>query len=165
MRLAGRREQAHGRDREETLANTFQTVVAAVPTVTCSTVKPQRRSIEYEIAMPTASPPGSTLEAAVEACDSTRACRNERPGSAAIQGGANVARLRIADGDERRDAARAEAPTIASQTCAVVGDARQDEREHADHERECEHASGVGSHARAGEGGHAATIASPAGGR
>ena len=79
-----------------TFANAFQTVVAALPTVTCSTVNPQRRSIEYEIAMPTASPPGSTLAAAVEACESTSECPNDRPGKAAIQGGPNVRRLRIA---------------------------------------------------------------------
>ena len=46
--------------------------------------------------MPTASPPGSTLAAAVEAWESTIACRKESPGSAAIQGGPNVARLTIA---------------------------------------------------------------------
>ena len=76
-----------------TLAKAFQTVVAAVPTATCSTPKPQRRNIEYERPMPTASPPGSTLEAAVEAIESTSACMKDRPGNAAIQGGAKVARL------------------------------------------------------------------------
>ena len=46
--------------------------------------------------MPMASPPGSTFAAAVEACVITRALRKERRGSAAIQGGAKVSRLRIA---------------------------------------------------------------------
>jgi len=46
--------------------------------------------------MPIASPPGRTFAAAVEACASTSAFQNERPGSAATQGGAKVSRLRIA---------------------------------------------------------------------
>ena len=79
-----------------TLAIVFQTAVAAVATATCSTRKPQRRSIEYDSAIPMASPPGITLDAAVEACDITIAWPKDRPGSAAIQGGAKVTTLRIA---------------------------------------------------------------------
>ena len=79
-----------------TLAKALKTAVAAVATATCSARNPQRRNIEYERAMPTASPPGTTLDAAVDACDITSAWTNERPGSAAIQGGAKVRRLRTA---------------------------------------------------------------------
>ena len=63
---------------------------SASPTATCSTVKPQRRSIAYESADADCVAARQHVEAAVEACESTSACSKERPGNAAIQGGAKV---------------------------------------------------------------------------
>ena len=63
------------------------------------------RSIEYEAAMPTAAPAGETIDSAVEACVIAIASRKPSPGSAAIQGGGNVARLRTT------------APARTSQSC------------------------------------------------
>ena len=77
------------------LAITFHAAVSARASATAGRSKPQTRSILYESPMPTASPPGTAVESAVEDCVMTSACRNERFGSAAIQGGANVRMLRI----------------------------------------------------------------------
>jgi hypothetical protein len=79
-----------------TFANTFQTPVAEIATAFSFALNPHTRSAWYENARPIASPPGSTLEAAVEACDMISARVIDSPGSAAIQGGANVSRLMIA---------------------------------------------------------------------
>ena len=43
--------------------------------------------------MPTAAPAGATIDSAVDACVIAIASRKPRPGSAAIHGGGNVARL------------------------------------------------------------------------
>ena len=53
----------------------------------------QDRSIEYDAAMPTAAPAGETIDSAVDACVMAIASRKPSPGSAAIHGGANVARF------------------------------------------------------------------------
>src|SRR4029077_17164296 len=79
-----------------TFAMTFQTRGSPGAPPTCSTRKFHFRSIEYDRAIPIASPPGITLDAAADDCDISSALRNDRPGSAAIQGGANVRTLRIA---------------------------------------------------------------------
>ncbi len=71
----------------------FQTPVTATASPTGPLPNPQERSIEYEPAIPTAAPAGETSESAVEAWLIMNAWRKPIPGSAAIQGGANVTRL------------------------------------------------------------------------
>src|SRR5436189_61110 len=51
------------------------------------TGKPQARRTPKEPAIPAAMPPGTTIESAVDACVTTNACTNERPGTATIRGG------------------------------------------------------------------------------
>ena len=74
-------------------ASWFQTPVSVIARVTARVGYPQPRSIPHDPAIPTAAPPGATMESAVEACVISRAFRNPRPGSVIIHGGANVARL------------------------------------------------------------------------
>ncbi len=75
------------------ITNWFQTPVTATASVTAAGLKPHFRSIPNDSAIPTAGPPGATTVRAVDACVTTNAWRKRSPGSAAIQGGANVARL------------------------------------------------------------------------
>ncbi len=75
------------------IASWFQTPVRATARPTAGLANPHARSIVNESAIPTATPAGATYVEAVEAWVTTNAWRKRRPGSAAIQGGANVARF------------------------------------------------------------------------
>ena len=97
------------------IANWFQTPVTATASVTALDLKPQRRSIPKDIAIPTAGPPGATTVSAVDACVTTNACRKRSPGSAAIQGGAKVARLSTVAPPSRAQSCH-ENPLTTSQT-------------------------------------------------
>src|SRR5262245_7005888 len=71
----------------------FQTPVTVTASVTGRPLKPQARNIANDTAIPGAKPPGAMYVDAVDACVTTNACRNLRPGRAACQGGAYVARF------------------------------------------------------------------------
>ena len=75
------------------LRNWFQRPVSVTARATSRATNPQRRSIAYDVATPAASPPGTTIESAVETCVTVIAWGNDRPGSATIHGGAKVSRL------------------------------------------------------------------------
>ena len=75
------------------LRNWFQRLVSVIARVMSRVGKRQPRSTPYEPATPAATPAGTTIESAVDAWVTICACMNDRPGSATIQGGANVARL------------------------------------------------------------------------
>ena len=79
----------------ERFAAWFQRLTTVTARAISRPEKPQRRSTPYEPAIPTAAPPGTTIESAVEACVRAKAERKSRPGSATIHGGAKVRRLRI----------------------------------------------------------------------
>ena len=102
--------------------------------------KPQTRRIPYEPAIPTAAPPGATIESAVDAWVIISAGRKRSPGSATIHGGAKVTTLSAVDGDQGDDPRPREllddAPDV-----AVVGDPRQEEGEGRDDDG---HAGGCG---------------------
>ena len=72
------------------IASWFQIPVSVTASATSSAWKPQASSIAAETPTPTTGPPGARYVPAVEACVTVSACRKRRPGSAAIQGGANV---------------------------------------------------------------------------
>ena len=75
------------------LRNWFQRLVSVIARAMSRVAKPDRRNIPYDPAAPTAMPPGTTIDSAVDACVTSMARKNERPGSTTCQGGANVARL------------------------------------------------------------------------
>ena len=77
----------------ERLRNWFQRPVSVTARATSRDANPQRRSIAYDVATPAASPPGTTIESAVETCVTVIACANDRPGSTTIHGGAKVSRF------------------------------------------------------------------------
>ena len=65
----------------------FQTPVTTTASPTGRPLKPHALSIANEVAIPTAAPPGATVDMAVEASVTRVACRYRRPGNAAIHGG------------------------------------------------------------------------------
>src|SRR5262249_21257057 len=73
--------------------NWFQRPVSVIARATLFDEKPQARRMPYDPATPAATPPGMTIERAVEACVTMNACRYASPGSATIHGGAYVTRL------------------------------------------------------------------------
>ena len=71
-------------------ANWFQRLVSVTARATGAPSKPHPRRIPTWPAMPTATPPGATIDSAVEACVIVSAGTKRRPGSATCHGGANV---------------------------------------------------------------------------
>jgi hypothetical protein len=65
----------------------FQTLVTTTASPTGRPLKPQALSIAKELAMPTAAPPGATVDSAVDASVTRVACQYDSPGSAATHGG------------------------------------------------------------------------------
>ena len=65
--FAAHGQHPHGRDCEEHVGEDVPDSGRGASDRHLLHRKPQRRNMEYESAMPTASPPGSTLAAAVEA--------------------------------------------------------------------------------------------------
>ena len=119
------------------LRNWFQRPVSVTARATSRATNPQRRSIAYEVATPAASPPGTTIESAVETCVTVIAWPNERPGSATIHGGAEGEQVDERGGEEKRDPLPRqvlhERPDV-----AVVRDRREDEDERRDDDAEAE---------------------------
>ena len=119
------------------LRNWFQRPVSVTARATSRATNPQRRSIAYEVATPAASPPGTTIESAVETCVTVIAWPNESPGSATIHGGAKVSRLTSVAREEKCDPLPRqvlhERPDL-----AVVRDRREDEGERRDDDAEAE---------------------------
>ena len=68
--------------------------VTATASPTGRPSNPHALSIENEVAIPGAAPPGATIVTAVEASVTRVEWTNERPGSAAIHGGPFVRALR-----------------------------------------------------------------------
>src|SRR5262245_43285753 len=74
-------------------ASWFQTLTRVTARAIGLLPNPQTLRIPTWPAMPIAAPPGATIESAVEAWVIISAGQKRRPGSATIQGGANVQRL------------------------------------------------------------------------
>ena len=75
-------------------ASWFQTLTSVTARAIGLVPNPQTLRIPNWPAMPTAAPPGATIESAVEACVIISAGQKRSPGSATIHGGANVQMLR-----------------------------------------------------------------------
>ena len=80
----------------------FQIPVIATARATSPDSNPQARRRPKEPAIPTSPPPGAMYVNAVDAWVNGSACRNGRPGSASIQGGAYVTMLRTTTPASRR---------------------------------------------------------------
>ena len=99
--------------------------------------KPQTRRIPYWPAIPTAAPPGATIESAVEACVIISAGQKRSPGRATIHGGAKVADVERGR-RQQRDDPRPRDLLDDGPDVAVVGDLRQEERERRDDDRDAD---------------------------
>src|SRR4029079_2770942 len=75
----------------------FHTPVTTTASPTGRPLNPHDLSIANDEAIPTAAPPGATVDMAVEARVTLVACRYDSPGSAAIHGGPYVAVFRTTD--------------------------------------------------------------------
>ena len=112
------------------ITNWFQTPVTTTASPTGRPLKPQARSIANDVAMPTAAPPGATIESADDARVTRAACRYRRPGSAAIE--RRRVRSEVEDGREHeRDQPLPRERLDDVPDLSVVRDARQREREDA----------------------------------